>query len=88
MTDIQNVNEELQKEPLTESTNVAEPAEETNVAIQEESANEEVATTEEVVSAEEVTEEATEVEADTEELCDKYIDIIYKVIVEKGYKVD
>lgn len=28
------------------------------------------------------------VEADTEELCDKYIDIIYKVIVEKGYKVD
>ena len=30
MTDIQNVNEELQKEPLTESTNVAEPAEETN----------------------------------------------------------
>lgn len=68
MTDIQNVNEELQKEPLTESTNVAEPAEETNVAIQEESANEEVATTEEVVSAEEVTEEATEVEADTEEI--------------------
>ena len=68
MTDIQNVNEELQKEPLTESTNVAEPAEETNVAIQEESVNEEVATTEEVVSAEEVTEEATEVEADTEEI--------------------
>ena len=68
MTDIQNVNEELQKEPLTESTNVAEPAEETNVAIQEERVNEEVATTEEVVSAEEVTEEATEVEADTEEI--------------------
>ncbi len=28
------------------------------------------------------------VEAETEELCDKYIDIIAKVIIEKGYKVD
>ncbi|MBO4962945.1 MAG: phosphoglucosamine mutase, partial [Clostridia bacterium] len=28
------------------------------------------------------------VEAETEELCDKYIDIIAKVIIEKGYQVD
>ena len=28
------------------------------------------------------------IEAETEELCNKYIDMIAKVIIEKGYKVD